>query len=107
MGSACSSQRAVRATPFSNEIRFKVRSSVDFKPLPGVEASLVGRKGIRVVGRTNEQGFIGIPKSDLEHEQVLVIMFCHASFFCGAMPVSSDTTDYDGLLLTLAPFAIP
>jgi len=87
---------------------FRVADSQTRRPIPGVEVTLVVRRGTnRVLGKTNSSGILVVSFSELELPDAELLVFCHPQFFCGALWMKKDEVlDYREMLIHLAPFAV-
>jgi hypothetical protein len=100
--------RAIADEGDSNEIRFLVADVSKPQMLPSVDVTLVGPKGVRQLGETDNQGTVLISRSVLrEAGTKAVVVFCLEWFYCGAFRLDEPAFfDYEERYIALAPYQV-
>jgi hypothetical protein len=77
-------------------------------PMNGVAVTAIESDGKYVqLGKTDAVGHIHISKRKLRDAGVTALIFCHRTYFCGALIVADrQLLEYDEYLIALAPIAV-
>lgn len=91
----------------AGSISFKVTSAINHLPLSDVDVAVISKEsGLLPLGKTKD-GVLLVQKNRLDQPDVIAVLFCHESFFCGALRVEEEgILPHDEFLIELAPFSL-
>lgn len=91
-----------------DSVRFIVVSDLEWMAVENAEAYAITSQGeVKLIGRTDEDGIVLVPKSILTPEKTRVLVFCREWFFCAAeMITDTSLQKHRESLIALSHFTV-